>query len=129
MKKYLGWIVIVVVIFGIFFWWKSSTTVPDGKYDQFAQCVAGKGMTMYGAYWCPHCKKEKANFGSSFQYVPYVECTQEVKLCKNSNINSYPTWIRQSSVGTSTATSTETRYTGELGLEKIAQITGCVLPE
>ena len=51
----------IVLIVGLFGWWKVSTTVPSGKYDQFAQCVAAKGFTMYGAYWCPHCKKEKAN--------------------------------------------------------------------
>ena len=32
---------------------------------------------MYGAYWCPHCQAQKKVFGESFQYVPYVECTQQ----------------------------------------------------
>ena len=129
MKKYLGWVIILVLIVGLFGWWKASQVVPEGKYDQFAQCVAGKGFTMYGAYWCPHCKAEKARFGTSFQYVPYVECTQEVKLCTDKGIKGYPTWIMEG-VSTSTATSTETaRYSGELGLEKIAKITGCELPQ
>ena len=35
-----------------------------------AKSLKEKGAVMYGAYWCPHCKAEKARFGTSFQYVP-----------------------------------------------------------
>ena len=125
MKKYLGWVIILVLIVGLFGWWKASQVVPNGKYDQFAQCVASKGLTMYGAYWCPHCKAEKARFGTSFQYVPYVECTKEVKLCTDKGVKGYPTWIMEGAA----STSTQTRFEGELGLEKIAEITGCELPQ
>src|SRR5579859_4804934 len=44
------------------------------KYDAFAKCLASKQAKMYGLYWCPHCADQKAMFGSSFHYVPYVEC-------------------------------------------------------
>ncbi len=125
MKKYLSWAVILIAILGIFLWVRASSAVPDGKYDKFAQCIASEQFTMYGAYWCPHCNKEKANFGSSFKYVPYVECTKDVQLCTEKGVNGYPTWIMEGETGTSSPT----RFTGELGLKKIAEITGCVLPE
>src|ERR1700756_4791741 len=44
------------------------------RYDDFARCISAKGAKMYGAFWCPHCEEQKEQFGSSFQYVNYVEC-------------------------------------------------------
>lgn len=90
----------------------------SGTYDDFAKCIAEKKLVMYGAYWCQHCKNEKARFGDSFQYVPYVECTIETKTCLDKGVNSYPTWIDAS----------DTKYEGEQGLEKLSQISGCNLP-
>lgn len=53
---------------------------------------------MYGSYQCSACKYQKDIFGSSFQYVNYVECgplgappTNEA--CIQAGIESYPTWI------------------------------------
>ena len=75
--------------------------------DAFAKCLTAKGLTMYGAEWCPHCKDQKALFGDSFKYVNYVECPQNTNLCLAKGIQGYPTWIVESatsSVSTSTAT-------------------------
>ncbi len=85
--------------------------------DTFAQCLAEKKITMYGAAWCTHCQKEKAGFGSSFKYVPYVECPDNTQLCLDKGINGYPTWITADGV----------KYEGEQGVEKLASITGCSL--
>jgi glutaredoxin len=85
--------------------------------DAFAQCLAEKKITMYGAAWCTHCKKEKAAFGSSFSYVPYVECPDNIKLCLDKGITSYPTWITEQGIA----------YEGEQGLETLSGITGCPL--
>lgn len=85
--------------------------------DLFAQCLAEKQITMYGAEWCTHCKKEKAAFGSSFKYVPYVECPDNIKICLEKGVNGYPTWI----------TSDGSKYEGEQGIERLAEITGCSL--
>lgn len=72
---------------------------------------------MYGAYWCPHCQAQKKLFGDSFQYVPYVECTQQTDLCLEKKIEGYPTWIASDSA----------RFPGQLTLEKISEITQCAL--
>jgi hypothetical protein len=53
---------------------------------------------MYSAYWCPHCANQKVIFGSSFQYVNYVEYdprgdNANPQLCSEKEIKSYPTWI------------------------------------
>ena len=92
--------------------------VASGQYDAFAQCLALKNLTMYGAVWCSHCQTEKARFGSSFQYVPYVECPESPNLCLEKGIEGYPTWVDENGV----------KYVGEQGLKKLSQISGCELP-
>lgn len=69
---------------------------------------------MYGAYWCSHCQAQKKLLGDS-QYIPYVECTVEIKKCQDLGVNSYPTWIDANGQ----------RYEGEQSIEKLSQITGC----
>jgi hypothetical protein len=67
------------------------------RLDSFAQCMAGKGVKMYGLYWCAHCADQEAMFGSSFQYIPYVECGikgshQEEPRCLEAGVKNFPTW-------------------------------------
>ena len=92
--------------------------IVSTKYDSFAQCLASKKLTMYGAEWCSHCKAEKARFGDSFKYVSYVECTENPNECLEKGIEGYPTWIDEKGV----------KYAGEQGLEKLSEISGCELP-
>ena len=73
---------------------------------------------MYGAAWCPHCQAQKALFGSSFKYIPYVECPDNTALCLAKGIQGYPTWI----------TASGTPYVGEQSLENLAQVSGCEVP-
>lgn len=66
-------------------------------YDGLAQCLTEKGVVMYGAWWCPNCENQKADFGTAFEHVANVECspnqtrTQSIE-CQNAGIQSYPTW-------------------------------------
>ena len=96
----------------------NGETVSSTKYDTFAKCLASKNLTMYGTIWCSHCKAEKARFGDSFKYVPYVECTENPNLCLEKGVEGYPTWIDENGV----------KYIGEQGLEKLSQISSCELP-
>lgn len=95
-----------------------GATIPSTKYDTFAECLASKKLTMYGAVWCSHCKAQKALFGASFKYVPYVECTENPNLCLEKKVEGYPTWIDEKG----------TKYVGEQSLEKLAEISSCELP-
>ncbi|MDO8659522.1 MAG: thioredoxin domain-containing protein [Candidatus Parcubacteria bacterium] len=88
-----------------------------GQYDTFAQCLATKKLTMYGAVWCSHCKEQKALFGESFKFVPYVECSENPQACMDKGVQGYPTWIDEKGE----------KYVGKQSLEKLSQITGCVL--
>lgn len=95
------------------------------KADDFARCLARKNITMYGADWCPHCENEKARFGSSFQFVPYVECPQNPQLCISKGIDGYPTWIFPD-LSTSSG-QVWRKLEGEQGLEKLSKESGCQL--
>lgn len=94
----------------------------DGQaLEQLAQCLTDKGVKMYGATWCAHCKKQKEMFGDAFSKIDYVECADPVnpqaqtKECEDAGITSYPTW--HFSLGD--------RVTGEMSLEKLAAKAGC----
>ncbi|OGZ63859.1 MAG: hypothetical protein A3A98_01045 [Candidatus Staskawiczbacteria bacterium RIFCSPLOWO2_01_FULL_40_39] len=123
-KKTISFIALAVVATGILiFMWVSYYNTP-GKLDAFAQCLKDKGVKFYGTFWCPHCQNQKALFGSSKKYLPYVECSTadsrgQLQVCKNENIEAYPTWKFPD--GTSEQ--------GEVALEKLAEKSGCQLPQ
>jgi len=94
-----------------------SLPVVSTKYDTFAQCLASKKLTMYGAVWCSHCKAQKALFEDSFKYVPYVECTENPNECLAKGVEGYPTWIDEKGI----------KYVGEQSLERLAEISNCKL--
>lgn len=64
-----------------------------------AQCLDDKGVEMYGAFWCPHCKDQKNAFGKEAEeYIPYNECDARgenpvSEECIELQIEGYPTWI------------------------------------
>ncbi|HEV2398871.1 MAG TPA: hypothetical protein VGS27_18135 [Candidatus Sulfotelmatobacter sp.] len=91
--------------------------------DTFAKCLADKKATMYGSFLCSHCNDQKKLFGSSFRYVPYVECSQRGSRdmtfpCMAAEIRYTPTWIFADGE----------RRTGIQPLKDLSQKTGCKLP-
>lgn len=100
---------------------KIQSTAPS-EYDGFAQCLADKGVKMYGAWWCPHCKDQKALFGSAFKKVNYVECSPNQSKamsqeCKDAGIKGYPTWVLADN----------TQLSGLQTFETLASKSGCEL--
>ncbi len=93
------------------------------KYDSLAKCLASKQARMYGLYWCPHCADQKRMFGTSFEYVPYVECAirgsrEMAPECKSAGVKLFPSW----------QFGAEPPKEGVLSLEELSQKTGCSLP-
>lgn len=94
------------------------------KYDSFAQCLASKQAKMYGLYWCPHCADQKAMFGASFHYVPYVECAikgsprELAPACKVAGVTLFPSW----------QFGMDPPHEGVLSLQALSEKTGCSLP-
>ena len=118
------WIFLVVVLIVGYFYLVPSVEAEPGKFDEFAQCLTENGVKMYGAYWCSHCETQKKDFGDSFHLVDYVECSLpnnagQTEVCIEAGIKSYPTW--QFGDGVFSA--------GVIPLERLAERTGCILPE
>jgi len=93
------------------------------KYDAFAQCLGTKQVKMYGLYWCPHCLEQKAMFGQSFHYVPYVECaikgsSELAPECKVAGAKLFPSW----------QFGMDPPKEGILSMETLSDKTGCSLP-
>lgn len=108
--------VVLVIIIGAWLFYPAKKV--ESQLDDFAQCLASKNITMYGAEWCSHCQNEKKLFGDSFRYVPYVECPNDPKKCLEKGVTGYPTWVFPDGK----------KMIGEQGLEKLSQESGCALP-
>ena len=124
MKKYVVTLVLVlaVIIIGFF----TFGGAVSGEFDDFAACLAGKNITMYGAESCSWCQKEKAGFGDAFKLVPYVECPDEPQKCVAEGIEGTPTWIFPASPA---GGPDGIKLVGYQGLEKLSAASGCELPQ
>jgi len=68
----------------------SAINLSQSEADNLAKCLSEKGIKMYGSNECSACSYQKQLFGSSFQYIDFVECTESPELCQG--ITGYPTW-------------------------------------
>lgn len=95
-KTIIG-IVISVAVIGLIVLFVSLPDRP-GVYDKFATCLKDKGALFYGAFWCPNCRDQKAMFGRSSKFLPYIECSTpdgkgQLPNCTEKGIQRYPTWV------------------------------------
>lgn len=120
-KKVILYVVIGALFAGAYL---AGRYYKNHKYDSFARCIATKNAKMYGLYWCPHCADQKREFGSSFQYVPYIECASEndphelTPACKAAGVKLFPSW----------QFGADPPKEGVLTLQELSQKTGCSLP-
>jgi hypothetical protein len=121
MGRLLITLVIVAAFGGAFYF---GIHKRNARLDAFAKCTAEHGAKMYGAFWCPHCQEQKEEFGSSFEYVNYIECGvkgdlhAQTPVCKAAGINHYPTWEFPD----------KTRIEGKESFQSLSDRTGCTLP-
>lgn len=116
---YLAAVAIVVILLIVI----ANKERGPSKYDSFAQCLTDKGVTMWGAWWCPHCSNQKEKFEGAFDKVKYVECSAPGsramnQTCKDAGIEGYPTWEFADA----------SRLSGERTLEELGEKAGCELP-
>ncbi len=123
LKKWGIIAIIIIVLVALGYVWFVQASKP-GKLDDFAKCLKDSGAKFYGAFWCPHCQDQKEAFGSSKKYLPYIECSTtdsngQLKVCSDAKVEAYPTWEFKDGA----------REEGELSLQKLAEKTGCVIPQ
>lgn len=113
---------ILILASAVFLLRRTSAPIPAAALTEFAQCLTTKGVTMYGAWWCPHCQNQKELFGDSFSFITYIECASkenlDKKTCERAGIQGFPTWIFADG----------SRHAGELPLKALSDKTQCPLP-
>ena len=104
----------------------SSSPYTDEQRTALANCLADKGVTESGAFWCPNCHEQKKLFGDAFKILEergaYIECdargdNAQPERCIENDIQGYPTWDFPD----------ESRLVGIVQLETLAGKTGCPL--
>lgn len=123
MKKIIYILIGLILLGGIV--WLVVTPGKSGKLDDFAKCIKSSGAEFYGAFWCQHCQAQKARFGRSAEFLPYIECStadgqNQTQVCKDKGITTYPTW---------TFANSTTTLVGEIELDVLAEKTSCALPQ
>ena len=123
MRNFILLITVVLLITGGVFYFLWTQDKSPGKFDTFAQCLKSKEVMFYGAFWCPHCQSQKALFGNSAKYLPYVECSTpdsngQLQVCIDKKIEVYPTWMFPDG----------SKKEGEVTFQELANKSGCVLP-
>lgn len=90
-KNYIKIAFIIFLVLSIAVYYRYAHKAGDVN---LVQCLAASGAKMYGANWCHNCQSQKEMFGSDFEYINYVECTEEAnkQLCIDEGIEYYPTW-------------------------------------
>ncbi len=88
--------------------------------ETLARCLTDTGTKFYGAFWCSHCQRQKALFGSAVHLLPYIECSLPdgsgvTEVCRAAGIEGYPTWVFPDG----------SRLSGEAAIETLAARSGC----
>lgn len=97
---------------------ESYSTEDISKLKEFNQCLAQKGVKIYGANWCGYTQKWVETLGGFDAVTPiYVECTEETELCQTEGISGYPTTKINGK-----------DYNNARTIEAIASETGCSAP-
>ncbi|MFC1801526.1 thioredoxin domain-containing protein [Nanoarchaeota archaeon] len=118
MKKIFFVFAVIIVLF-----MTACSTVPDsngpvddgGDYaETLAKCLTENNVKMYGAEWCGHCKNQKEEFGSDFEFVDYVDCDLNQAACATAGIEYFPTWIIDGEL-----------LVGGKSLSQLASLSGC----
>ncbi|MEZ6112146.1 MAG: tandem-95 repeat protein [Pirellulaceae bacterium] len=88
----------------------------------FAKALAAANVKFYGAFWCPHCRDQKALFEDGKNYLPYIEVSNPDRTLNqtgiDNNISTFPTWEFPGGQ----------RVTGTQTLETLSQLSGVAIP-
>ena len=106
-------IAILLVVIATYVFLKPNSV---GQYDEFAQCLTGKRIKMYGTVWCSYCQKQKDLFGNSFKYIDFVDCDKDKQECLSAGVQGYPTWKINGE-----------NYPGLQSLDRLVQLSECEL--
>jgi glutaredoxin len=90
---------------------------------ELAKRLHERHAVMYGAYWCPHCARQRELLGrEALNQIQYVECANSgynavPQLCQKRHVDGFPTWILNENENRSSRT---VRLSGEQTLDRLA---------
>ena len=103
------------------------TTVSTKEKINFAKYLSDNQITMYSAYWCPHCNDQKQLFGKkAVENLIIIECAKDgknnkYKLCQEKGIEGFPSWEINNEIYSGTRSLNElaemTNYDGDINFE------------
>lgn len=102
----------------IFVFWPKTTASQVAPRTAFAECLASKGVVMYGSDTCDNCQLQKGMFEEDFQKINYVNCDIHQDVCNKMGIQGYPTWDYNGQ-----------RLVGLQVFQKLAALTSCQAPQ
>jgi parvulin-like peptidyl-prolyl isomerase len=91
----------------------TAAEIPQ-SYESVAECLASKGVRMFGSDTSSISNEQKNLFGDDFSGIDYVDCSENKDLCKENKVISYPTWIISGK-----------KYPGKYSLERLAELAEC----
>lgn len=94
------------------------TTQSNLSMADFARCLTGRGLKMYGTSTCPNCKAQKELFKEGVAYLKIIDCDVEVALCNQKRVTGYPTWEFPDGK----------LLSGVIPMSYFSQVTGCMAP-
>ena len=104
----------------------AKPTPAPPKAETLGQCLARKGVHLYGASWCHPCHDQLKWFGDDAKNVPYTDCFPAddtviaVPACQAVGLDimgPFPTWIMPDGL----------RVVGTRSLKWLATSAGCPL--
>ena len=112
-KKYFIFAsIILIVILSILS--ISSYLKKPGQYNEFATCLTDAGVIVYGNDFCQYTNQQLNFFGKSKEYLNYIKCVDNKKLCDEKKIDITPTWEIDGKM-----------YEQIQTFEKLSMLTGC----
>lgn len=119
MKKTLLIVVVGLIVIGATFYFLSPVNdigEENQLYAELVNCLAERGVIVYGSKTCPACIDFADQFGGYEAIEPiYVECSEDPEKCEQEMQGNYVPEIQIDGQ----------LYTGPRSPEALARVTGC----
>lgn len=106
-------IALIIVLAGAYYFYNSQ---KYSSLDRFAMCLTESEVKMLGVDYCPSCQNQKKIFGSSFEYIDYINCDFNKESCQELGIKFYPSWEINGKI-----------YPGVKSIVDLKNLSGCSL--
>lgn len=109
-------VIVIIVVVALAYLFLVPASGP-AQLEEFAKCLAGKGVSLAGTSTCHYCNEQKTMFGDSFSYIEFHDCGTDPVWCAGNNVRSYPTWVFADG----------RRAVGLQSLKRLSELSGCTL--